>query len=49
LTNGPFHILAELVADTLAEFDRLFSRIREIDGITAIETSILLSSSKDLV
>ncbi len=47
-TNGRWGIVAELVADTLAAFDRLLHRIREIDGITATETSILLSSPKDL-
>ncbi|MFA5901895.1 MAG: Lrp/AsnC family transcriptional regulator [Hyphomicrobium sp.] len=47
-TNGRWDIVAELVADTLAAFDRLLHRIREIDGITATETSILLSSPKDL-
>jgi DNA-binding Lrp family transcriptional regulator len=47
-TNGRWDIVAELVADTLATFDRLLHRIREIDGITATETSILLSSPKDL-
>jgi DNA-binding Lrp family transcriptional regulator len=48
-TNGRWDIVAELVTDTLAGFDTLLNRIREIDGITATETNILLSSSKDLV
>lgn len=48
-TNGRWDIVAELVTDTLPAFDGLLSRIREIDGIAATETSILLSSSKDLV
>jgi DNA-binding Lrp family transcriptional regulator len=48
-TNGRWDIVAEVVTDTLAAFDKLLHRIREIDGITATETSILLSSSKDLV
>lgn len=47
-TNGRWDIVAELVADTLTAFDRLLHRIREIDGITATETSILLSSPKDI-
>jgi DNA-binding Lrp family transcriptional regulator len=42
-------IVAELVTDTLVAFDGLLKRIREIDGITSTETSILLSSSKELV
>jgi DNA-binding Lrp family transcriptional regulator len=48
-TNGRWDIVAELVTDTLEGFDRLLNRVREIDGITSTETSILLSSSKDLV
>jgi DNA-binding Lrp family transcriptional regulator len=48
-TNGRWDIVAEIVTDTLAGFDALLSRIREIDGISSTETSILLSSPKDLV
>jgi DNA-binding Lrp family transcriptional regulator len=48
-TNGRWDIVAEIVTDTLAAFDTLLNRIREIDGITSTETSILLSSPKDLV
>lgn len=48
-TNGRWDIVAEIVTDTLAAFDRLLHRIREIDGITSTETNILLSSPKDLV
>ena len=47
-TNGRWDIVAELVTDTLASFDGLLNRIRLIDGITSTETSLLLSSSKDL-
>jgi DNA-binding Lrp family transcriptional regulator len=48
-TNGRWDIVAELVTGTLEAFDGLLHRIRAIDGITSTETSILLSSSKDLV
>jgi len=47
-TNGRWDIVAELVTDTLAAFDGLLNRIRLIEGITSTETSILLSSPKDL-
>lgn len=47
-TNGRWDIVAELVTDTLASFDGLLNRIRLIDSITSTETSILLSSPKDL-
>ena len=47
-TNGRWDIVAEVVTDTLSAFDGLLNRIRQIDGITSTETSILLSSPKDL-
>jgi DNA-binding Lrp family transcriptional regulator len=47
-TNGRWDIVAEIVTDTLANFDALLNRIRLIDGISSTETSILLSSPKDL-
>jgi DNA-binding Lrp family transcriptional regulator len=47
-TNGRWDIVAELAADTLAAFDALINRIRMVEGITSSETSILLSSVKDL-
>ncbi|AZG12373.1 MULTISPECIES: Lrp/AsnC family transcriptional regulator [Cupriavidus] len=45
-TNGRWDIIAELRADTLEQFDRTLDRIRLVDGISATETSILLSSYK---
>lgn len=45
-TNGRWDIIAELRADTLEAFDRTLDRIRLIDGISATETSILLSTYK---
>lgn len=47
-TNGRWDIVAEVVTDALAAFDALLNRIRLIEGITATETNILLSSPKDL-
>jgi DNA-binding Lrp family transcriptional regulator len=47
-TNGRWDLVAELVTDTLAAFDGLLAKIRLIEGITSTETSILLSSPKDL-
>ena len=46
-TNGRWDIVAEIVTETLAEFDALLNRIRSIDGVTSTETNILLSSPKD--
>jgi DNA-binding Lrp family transcriptional regulator len=48
-TNGHWDVVAELSTDTLAAFDRLLSRIRQIDGIASTETNLLLSSPKETV
>jgi DNA-binding Lrp family transcriptional regulator len=45
-TNGRWDIVAELRADTLEAFDRVLGRIRQIEGISSTETSLLLSSHK---
>jgi DNA-binding Lrp family transcriptional regulator len=45
-TNGRWDIVAELRADSLNAFDRVLGRIRQIDGISSTETSLLLSTHK---
>ena len=45
-TNGRWDIVAEIEVADLEEFDRTLGQIRHIEGITATETSILLSSRK---
>ena len=45
-TNGRWDVIAELRADTLAEFDRVLSRIRRIEGVANSETNLLLSTHK---
>lgn len=45
-TNGRWDIVAELQADSLESFDRVLSRIRQLEGIANTETSLLLSTSK---
>ena len=45
-TNGRWDIVAELRADSLSAFDRVLGRIRQIDGISSTETSLLLSTHK---
>ena len=45
-TNGRWDFVAELRADTLEEFDRVLGRIRQLDGISHTETSLLLSTHK---
>jgi len=43
-TNGQWDMVVELNTDTLERFDRVLHRIRQIDGVAASETSLLLSS-----
>lgn len=43
-TNGKWDLVAELSAESLADFDRVLRDVRSIPGITNSETSILLSS-----
>ncbi len=45
-TNGRWDMVVELAAPTLAAFDAVLRRIRQIDGVANSETSLLLSSSR---
>ncbi len=45
-TNGRWDLVAESEAPTLSAFDELLRKIRQIDGISNTETSILLSARK---
>ncbi|HXC56701.1 MAG TPA: Lrp/AsnC family transcriptional regulator [Rhizomicrobium sp.] len=45
-TNGRWDLIAELNAETLADFSRALDQIRTIEGIAATETSILLATLK---
>ncbi len=45
-TTGKWDLVAELGAATLAELDATIFRIREIDGVTTSETSLLLSTRR---
>jgi DNA-binding Lrp family transcriptional regulator len=45
-TNGRWDIVAELRSDSLEAVDKVLSRIRQIDGISNTETSLLLSTHK---
>jgi DNA-binding Lrp family transcriptional regulator len=45
-TNGRWDVVAEIEVASLPAFDETLKRIREVDGITASETSILLASRK---
>ena len=45
-TNGRWDLVAELEVETLAAFSHALDRIRQIEGIAATETSILLATQK---
>jgi DNA-binding Lrp family transcriptional regulator len=45
-TNGRWDVVAEIEVPSLPAFDETLRRIREIDGITGSETSILLATRK---
>jgi DNA-binding Lrp family transcriptional regulator len=42
-TNGAFDLIAEIEVANLAEFDRVLSSVRSIEGIARSETSLLLA------
>lgn len=43
-TNGGWDLVAEIMAESLHDFDRVLREVRMVDGILNSETSILLSS-----
>ncbi|WP_448556582.1 Lrp/AsnC family transcriptional regulator [Thalassotalea montiporae] len=43
-TNGKWDLVAEINTSNLVEFDRVLRIVREIEGIIASETSILLTT-----
>ncbi len=45
-TNGKWDIIAELGTDTLATLDGVLHKIRLIDGISASETNLFLSTKR---
>ncbi|WP_395829199.1 Lrp/AsnC family transcriptional regulator [Elstera sp.] len=44
-TNGHWDLVADLRAQSLADFDRVLRQVREIDGVLNSETSLLLTSA----
>ena len=46
MTNGRWDMIAELVTDSLAGFSQVLEDIRLIDGISATETSLLLTTHR---
>ncbi len=45
-TNGRWDAIVEIGVDTLELFDQVLNTVRKIDGVTASETSLLLSTKK---
>lgn len=45
-TNGRWDVIVEIGTETLEDFDRVLTQVRRLDGITASETSLLLSTRK---
>lgn len=43
-TNGSWDLIVELGTDTLEDLDRVLTEIRRLDGITASETNLLLTT-----
>ena len=43
-TNGAWDLIAEIHAESLQDFDRVLRVVRETEGVSNSETSILLSS-----
>lgn len=45
-TNGRWDVIVEIGTNTLEDFDNVLFRVRRLDGVTASETSLLLSTRK---
>lgn len=45
-TNGRWDVIVEIGTETLETFDQVLFRVRRLDGVTASETSLLLSTRK---
>ena len=45
-TNGRWDVIVEIGTDTLESFDKMLFQIRRFEGVTASETSLLLSTRK---
>lgn len=43
-TNGKWDLVADIVTNSLSDFDRVLREIRMIDGVANSETSLLLST-----
>jgi DNA-binding Lrp family transcriptional regulator len=46
MTNGRWDMIAELNTDSLAGFSRALDAVRLVEGISATETSLLLTTHR---
>ncbi|MEP1767530.1 MAG: Lrp/AsnC family transcriptional regulator [Sulfitobacter sp.] len=47
-TNGRWDLIVEIGTATLAEFDKVLERIRQLEGVMSSETSLLLGTQKSV-
>lgn len=47
-TNGRWDVIVEIGTDTLKNFDQVLFQVRRLEGVTASETSLLLSTRKTI-
>jgi DNA-binding Lrp family transcriptional regulator len=45
-TNGRWDLIVEIATDTLEALDTVLARIRQLDGVSTSETSLLLSTKR---
>ncbi|MGB7260477.1 MAG: Lrp/AsnC family transcriptional regulator, partial [Albidovulum sp.] len=45
-TNGRWDLIAEIGTQTLEEFDAVLVRIRNVEGVTSSETSLMLTTRR---
>ena len=45
-TNGRWDVIVEIGTETLERFDQILFQVRRLEGVTASETSLLLSTRK---
>jgi len=45
-TSGTWDLIAEIGTETLADFDKILTTIRRLEGITQSETNLLLSTQR---
>jgi len=47
-TNGRWDLIVEIGTANLVDFDKVLDRIRQLEGVTTSETSLLLNTQKEV-